>query len=181
MGLAFPPFSLRPTLSRALGPARVSAATAGLVEGRAGATALHGLGVDHHRRRVGLPVVVEPDLAGEDAHRRRPGAAVAPAPPLAPHRLPVGEPVGQVPPLAPGPREPQDRVHDVPPRGIVPLTPRWTSGSKRCSTSPHSSSVSSTTAPMGAACQPPVTSPMARTATRAAAIGYRLSLELAPL
>jgi hypothetical protein len=101
---------------RALGPARVSAATAGLGEGRAGATALHGLGVDHHHRRVGLPVVAEPDLAGEDAHRRRPGAAVAPAPPLAPHRLPVGEPVGQVPPLAPGPRQPQDRVHDVPPR-----------------------------------------------------------------
>jgi hypothetical protein len=95
---------------------RVCAATAVLVEGRAGASALHGLGVDHHHRRVGLPVVAESDLAGEDAHRRRPGAAVAPAPPLAPHRLPVGEPVGQVPPLAPGPREPQDRVHDVPPR-----------------------------------------------------------------
>jgi hypothetical protein len=72
---------------------------------------------------------------------------------------------GSTPPASrgTGPREPQDRVHDVPPRGIVPLTPRWTSGSKRCSTSPHSSSVSSTTAPMGAACQPPVTSPMART------------------
>src|SRR5512132_977133 len=141
MGLAFPPFSLRPTLSRALGPARVSAATAGLVEGRAGATALHGLGVDHHRRRVGLPVVAEPDLAGEDAHRRRPGAAVAPAPPLAPHRLPVGEPVGRVPPLAPGPREPQD-ASTMSRLGIVPLTPRWTSGSKRCSSCPHSSSVS---------------------------------------
>jgi exodeoxyribonuclease III len=41
-------------------------------------------------------------------------------------------------------------------RGIVPFTPRWTGGSKRSSTSPHSSSVSSTTAPMTAACQPRV-------------------------
>src|SRR6266511_219749 len=39
---------------RPLRASRVAAASAGFVEGRAGATALHGLGVDHHHRRVGL-------------------------------------------------------------------------------------------------------------------------------
>jgi len=41
---------------------------------------------------------------------------VAPASPLAPHGLPVGEAIGQVAPLAAGPGEPQDRADDVAPR-----------------------------------------------------------------
>jgi hypothetical protein len=103
---------------RALRAARVTAAPARLVKGRSRASASNGPAVDHEHRRVGPPTVAQADGRREPSHRLRPHALVAPAPPLAPHGLPVGEPLREVAPLAARPREPQDRIHDLPARNI---------------------------------------------------------------
>ncbi len=99
----------------ALGADGAAAGSAGLVERRTVAAALHDLGIDHDHRGGGLALMEHPHDGRQARHRRGPHPVRAPAAPLRPDRRPGPVALRQVPPPAAGPADEEHRVDHLAP------------------------------------------------------------------